>query len=289
MKKFTTTEFAKRFPDDDACLHHLFVIRYGNMECCPKCGEKADYKKVVDRRSYQCSQCANQIYPTQGTVFEKTTTPLLYWFWAIYMFTTTRNGVAAKELERQFDICYKTALRMAHQIKKLIANRTEMVMTGIVEADECYIGGKISNKHKWQRALLDKNDNKVTVLGMLERGGEIAVEVIPNCHKETIQPILRERIASESILVTDSHKAYLGINKDNIKHYVVNHEREEYVRGILHTNSLEGFWAQVKRTIGGTHIHVSRKHLQKYLDECTFRYKMRDKQDQMFDSILSRV
>jgi transposase-like protein len=231
----------------------------------------------------------NQIYPTKGTIFEKTTTPLLYWFWAIYMFTTTRNGVAAKELERQFNICYKTALRMAHQIKILIAQRREMVMTGIVEADEAYLGGKIANKHAWQRALLKGQDNKATILALVERSGEIIAEVIPNSEANTILPIIRERVAEGAILVTDAHKAYKGISKDNIKHYIVNHDREEYARGILHTNSVEGFWAQVKRTIIGTHIHVSRKHLQKYLDECTFRYKMRDHQNEMFDSILSHV
>lgn len=100
MKKFTTNEFAARFPNDDACLHHLWTLRYGALTECPECKAKADFKRVKDRRSYQCSACSLQIYPTQGTVFEKSTTPLLYWFSAIYLFTTTRNGVAAKELER---------------------------------------------------------------------------------------------------------------------------------------------------------------------------------------------
>lgn len=291
MKKFSTTEFAKRFPNDDACLHHLFELRYGSMTECPVCKAKADFKKVKGRKSYQCSSCSYQLYPMAETIFEKSTTPLLYWFWAIYMFTTTRNGVAAKELERQFNICYKTALRMAPQIKILIGSRTQKVMTGIIEADETFLGMKVKNMHKHKRDELRNltRENKTIVLGMLERGGELITEVIPDTFGGTIKPILKERIAPESILVTDGGMAYRGIHKDNIKHYIVNHEKDEYVRGILHTNSLEGFWAQVKRTILSTHIHVSRKHLQKYLDECAFRYMNRDKQDQMFDTILSRV
>jgi transposase len=290
MKKFTITQFAERFPNDAACLHHLFRVRYGNLTECPECTATADFKRVAKRRSYQCTQCGFQIYPTQGTVFEKTTTPLMYWFTAIYLFTTTRNGVAAKELERQFAISYPTALRMAHQLKKLIANATtQKVMTGIVELDEAYLGGRIYNMHKHKREKLVKNDNKVAVLGMLERKVGVRLEIIENAKAETVHPILRESIAPEAIVMTDQSNTYDGINKYNFKHYRVNHAIGEYARGLVSTNGIEAFWAQVRRTITATHIQVSRKHLQKYLNECAFRYNHRDKQDEMFDTILNAV
>ena len=289
MKKLTITQFAQRFPNDDACLQYLWELRYGKMESCPECNKKADFKKLKGRKAYQCTQCNFQISPMAGTIFEKSTTPLIYWFTAIYLFTTTRNGVAAKELERQFNICYKTALRMAHQIKILIGKRSEMVMSGIVEADEMYLGGKFGNMHAWKRGLLGNNKdyNKTAVFGMVERRGEIIVQVVDNVKQSTLLPMIEEKVTKGSILVTDNAGAYKGVNPVQLNHYVVNHEKGEYVRGILHTNSIEGFWSQVKRTICGTHVQVSKRHLQKYLNECAFRYKMRDQQDKMFDTILS--
>jgi transposase len=289
MKKLTITQFAHRFPNDDACLQYLWELRHGSMQDCPECNKKADFAKVKGRPVYQCTQCNHQISPMAGTIFQKSTTPLIYWFTAIYLFTTTRNGVAAKELERQFDICYKTALRMAHQIKILIGKRTEKTMTGIVEADEMYLGGKFGNMHAWKRGILGNNKdyNKTIVFGMLERNGEVIALVVDKADRATLKPMLQEKIESGSILVTDNAGVYRPMSKTRIKHYVVNHEKGEYVRGILHTNTIEGFWSQVKRTICGTHIHVSKTHLQKYLNECSFRYKMRNQQDKMFDAILS--
>src|SRR5580693_6796782 len=144
MKKFTITEFREMYPDNDACLDKVFQLRYAGL-VCPKCEGDKPFTRVKNRRSYQCPCCGFQIYPTQGTVFEKSTTPLTHWFYAIYLQTTTRNGVAAKELERQLNVCYKTALRMAHQIKKLMSDKIEEPFTGVVSADEVFIGGRNKN------------------------------------------------------------------------------------------------------------------------------------------------
>jgi len=127
MKKFTINEFRATYPDDGACLDKIYQLRYNGL-ICPKCESDKAFHRVKGRRSYQCPSCGFQIYPTQGTIFEKTTTPLTHWFYAIYLQTTTRNGVAAKELERQLNICYKTALRMAHQIKILMGTGAEFYL-----------------------------------------------------------------------------------------------------------------------------------------------------------------
>jgi transposase-like protein len=179
MNKYTIREFRNAYPNDDACLDKIFELRFSNL-VCPKCEGTKKFTRVNDRRSYQCPSCAYQIYPTKGTIFEKTTTPLTSWFYAIYLQTTTRNGVAAKELERQLDVCYKTALRMAHQIKILMASNNEdaNLFGGIVECDESFVGGSIANKHNSFRIEHKKNQtsylvNKSVVFGMVERNGKV--------------------------------------------------------------------------------------------------------------------
>jgi transposase-like protein/IS1 family transposase len=291
MRKFTINQFRAVYPDDDACLHKLFQIRYSNL-VCPKCESDKAFSRVKNRRSYQCPVCSFQIYPTQGTIFEKSTTPLTYWFQAIYLQTTTRNGVAAKELERQLNICYKTALRMAHQIKILMANVKTELLSGVLEADETFIGGLSKNRHADKRIPNSQGrstKDKTPVLGILKRGGNIVAKVIADTQKASIQPIIRESVVKDaSVLITDEWWGYRGMDKD-MPHVIINHNQEEYVRGAFHTNTIEGFWSQLKRTIKGTHIHVSPKHLQKYVDEVSFRYMNRDNQDTMFETVLSRV
>lgn len=292
MEKYTITQFRNDYPNDDACLDKIWQLRFSNL-VCPICESENTYTKTKDRRSYQCSSCAHQIYPTQGTVFEKSTTPLTHWFYAIYLQTTTRNGVAAKELERQLNVCYKTALRMAHQIKRLMANNSTEPLMGIVEADETFIGGQHKNKHKKERALLNEKGtgaiNKVPVMGLLERNGRIVVLAIDKAEGKVLKPIIRENVDRDSTLVTDGFGGYSNLHLEFKQHEIISHDKDEYVRGIYHTNTIEGFWSQLKRTIKGTHIHVSRKHLQKYVDEVAFRYEHRKEQDGMFDAILSRV
>ncbi len=148
MNKYTITQFRTAYPDNDACLDRIFKLRFSNL-VCPKCESDKPFTRVKDRRSYQCPACGHQVYPTKDTVFEKTTTPLTHWFYAIFLQTTTRNGVAAKELERQLSICYTTALRMNHQIKKLMKGKGLGLVKGIVQIDEVYIGQSlITMSHK---------------------------------------------------------------------------------------------------------------------------------------------
>ena len=290
MEKFTITEFRNMYPNDDACLDKLFAVRFNNL-VCPKCEGTKKYTRVKNRRSYHCPNCSHQIYPTKDTVFEKTTTPLSHWFYAIYLQTTTRNGVAAKELERQLDICYKTALRMAHQIKILMAKSEWQPLTGLVQIDECYIGGKMKNKHKSVRAEYIKNkkssvDNKIGVMGFIG-SGKVRIEVMED--GKTFKDRVRSNVDKSATLVTDSHSGYKGLDIEYFKHEIINHIKDEYLRDGFHTNTIEGFWSQLKRTIKGTHIQVSGRHLQKYIDEVAFRYMNKDRQATMFDTILSHV
>jgi transposase-like protein len=273
-------------------LDKIFQLRY-NSFICPKCYSDKTFTKVKDRRSYQCPSCGFQVYPTVGTVFEKTTTPLTYWFLAIYMQTTTRNGVAAKELERTLNVCYKTALRMAHQIKILMANtQNKNPLTGVIEMDETFIGGLNKNRHEDKKIPQSQGrstKDKVPVFGMVKRGGEVRTKVIDNTQAETIKSVVDANVDKEkSVVISDEWLGYKSLT-DEYKHVVVNHSQSEYVRGAFHTNTIEGVWSQLKRTIKGTHIHVSKRHLQKYVDEVAFRYMERFSQDTMFEDVLHHL
>jgi len=180
MNKYTINQFRADYPNNDACLDKLFKLRFTGL-ACPKCENDKPFTRVKNRRSYQCTTCGFQVYPTKDTIFEKTTTPLTHWFYAIYLQTVTRNGVAAKELERQLNVCYKTALRMAHQIKLLMSDKA-FKLTGTVQIDEAYIGMNIANKHRKERAEIYSNnetkyDYKTGVMGFISDDKKIKFEV----------------------------------------------------------------------------------------------------------------
>ena len=292
MNKYSIKEFRTDYPNDDACLDKIFRLRYTNL-VCPKCEGIKPFTKVKHRRAYQCPDCSFQIYPTQGTIFEKTTTPLTYWFQAIYLQTTTRNGVAAKELERQLSICYKTALRMNHQIKLLMANsKCKEPFTGVIQADESFFGGLNKNRHADKKVAESQGrscKDKTPVFGMADLKGNISAHVVNDTKGTTLKPLVLKHVDKDnSIIVTDEWLGYARL-KEEFQHVIINHLQGEYVRGAFHTNTIEGFWSQLKRTIKGTHIHVSKLHLQKYIGEVAFRYMERNRQDTMFETILSHV
>jgi len=290
--RYTIDQFRKDYPDNDACLDKLFKLRYTNL-VCPKCDSDKPFKRVKNRMSYQCPCCGFQVYPMRETVFEKSTTPLTHWFYAIYLQTTTRNGVAAKELERQLDVCYTTALRMCHQIKILTGKKKkEMDIAGVVEIDESYFGMKLVNMTKKKRAeMMDENntpkDNKTGIMGFVSRDGNVKTEVMRG--GKSFKDRVRDNVSKDATIITDSHKGYEGLDIEYFKHEMINHFMGEYKREDWHTNTIEGFWSQLKRTIKGTHIHCDAKYLQLYADEVAFRYMNRKKQNEMFEIILSHV
>lgn len=292
--KYTINEFRKEYPNDDVCLDVIFKMRYAKMPCCPQCSQATTFKRITGRRSYQCSDkdCQYQLYPTAGTVFEKTKTSLVDWFYVIYLMTSTRNGVSGKEIQRQLGVTYKCAWRMGHQIRLLMASGSDL-LSGVVEVDETYIGGKAQNKHKKVREAVNQNGKgvnspKIAVMAMLQRNGDIRTQVIPEATGAVLKPIINDNIIGGSVVVTDGHRGYKGLDT-GFNHNVVNHEQDEFVVGTMHTNSVEGYFSLLKRTIKGTHIHVSRKHIQKYVDECSFKYVNRAQGQLMFHTILSRV
>lgn len=280
--KYTIQQFRKDYPNDAVCLDKLFQLRFGNMEACPSCGVvHPKYRRITTRRAYQCRDCYHQIHPTAGTIFEGTTTPLTYWFYAMYLMTVTRNGVSAKELERTLGVTYKTAWRMAKMIRELMGRRPHpgKKLKGTVEIDETYIGGVI--ERKTGRSL-----EKTPVLAMVERMGNVIAKKVDNVQKNTLFPLIEENVEKNTKVMTDEFKTYVNLKDLQLDHKTIQHKLEKYVDGQISTNTVEGFFSQLKRMIGGTHIWVSKKHLQLYVDECCFRYNNREKGGEMFNEML---
>ncbi len=276
----TVTEFFRQFPTDDSCLEHLWQVRFGAEIECEKCGK---FYRLRKEPAYSCPRCGHHIHPMVGTPFENSHTPLQKWFYAMYLFTTTRHGVAAKELQRQLGVTYKTAWRMGHELRKYMADVDgETPLSGDVEADETYVGGRTTGGKRGRGA-----PNKTVVFGMLERDGDVMANVVPNVRKKTLQPIIKENVVKDSTVHTDELKSYSGLSRAGFEHETVNHGDGEYVRDNCHVNGLEGFWARLKLSIRGTHVHVSRKHLKKYVKEFEYRYNMRKNPDRMFDRLLA--
>src|SRR6266446_7699461 len=266
----TIQDFFKRFPNDEACLDHLMKLRFGEDFGCPKCGEIGKFRKLAKHPAYTCN-CGHHIHPMEGTIFKDTHTPLAKWFYAMYLFTTTRHGVPAKELQRQLGVSYPTAFRMAHLIRTYMAEVDgDDALRGHVEADETYVGGRNTGRGKARRY-----ENKSIVFGIVERGGKVMTKVVPDTSRDTLEGLIRANVISRSTISTDEWGSYRRLGQFTYKHGTVNHSIEQWVDGIHHTNTIEGFWSQIKRSIRGTHIHVSRKYLSKYLGEFEYRYNMR--------------
>ncbi len=280
--KYSIHQFRKDYPDDDACLDRLFSLRYGDKPECPKCHRKSKFHRVKGRKSYACQWCAHQIYPCAGTPLQKTTTPLTSWFYAMYLMTASRNGVSAKELERQLGVSYKCAWRMGHKIRELMDKLgMSEPLSGHVEIDESYVGGKKRGGKRGRGA-----PGKTVVFGMLERDGQIKGRVVSEVKRRTLEPIIRTNVKEGSTVSTDELRTYKDLVRFGYEHGKVEHGAGEYVSGIHHVNSLEGFWSQLKRGIVGTHVHVSRKHLPKYVGEFAFRYNNRKDPGRMFERVI---
>ena len=261
-------------------------IRFGERHDCEGCGVEAKFYRVKKRRSYACEHCGHQVYPTAGTPFHRTRTSLRDWFHVMFLFTTSRNGVAAKEVERQIGVTYKTAWRMCHEIRKYMA-----VVDGDdpvggegkeVEVDETLIGGATTGGGRGNYRV-----NKTIVVGMVERGGKVMTKVIPTIRKHDLLPVVKANVAAGTLVHTDQNHSYRNLPSMGFKHGSVNHNRNQWVNGSSHVQTIEGFWANLKRGINGTHIHVSGKHLPKYLGEFEFRHNRRHRPETMLAELMT--
>lgn len=259
MNKYTIKDFRKDFPTDDRCLEYLFKSRFP---------EAKGFSRESRTKRYTLNTGSESISPMAHTIFQDSSTPLTLWFHAIYLFSVSKNGVSAKELERQLGVTYKCAWRMAQQIRKLMEQGSDK-LTGVVEIDEAFI-------------------SKTPVVGAVSRSGKVRVKVVPRATGGSIAGHVFRNVSAESKLMSDKNQAYKYLDR----HYAresVDHSKKEYTRGNVHTNTMDSFWGSVKRSIRGTHTFVSPKHLQSYLDFFSFHYECRNSSLHPFWVLLNRA
>lgn len=275
-------------PDEDAAYQLVERIRWPNGPICPHCGviDEATYLapkngprktrtgKESYRRVYQCNACRKQFSVLIGTIFEDSRIPLRKWVIALHLMAASKNGVSAHELHRILELNYRTAWFMAHRIR-LAMQLPPLVnkLAGTVEADETYIGGKAKGKRGRGAA------NKVPVFTLVERDGEARSQAMKRVTGENIKKVLKEQVDPQATLMTDEYAVYTEPGTAFAKHETVAHGKGEYSRGEAHTNTVEGYFSQLKRSIDGTHHHVSERHLDRYLSEYDFRYSTRKVKD----------
>ncbi len=293
--EYTLMQFMRDFPDDAACLKWLWVNRFapdGKHTACPKCKdtrEFARYQTSQQRQSWTCTACGHHLHPTAGTIFHKSSTSLHLWFYAMYLMTSTRCGISAKQLERELGVTYKTAWRMAHLIRhKLMAQDGGPFEAGSkVEMDEMYVGGR----RRWSAQGRPAPDShKAPVFGMVQRKGRVVALAVPSVQSNTLLDHFQERVLPGSVIFTDELRQYdaIGTMRGYV-HHRIRHSERVYVSGDIHTNTVEGFWSLVKRGIGGVYHAVSKKHLQGYLNEYVWRYNERHNPRAKFSTLLLRA
>lgn len=283
MQNYTMRDFERNFPTDEACLDWLKNYLYPDGIFCGNCGKITKHHRVASRLSYSCDYCGHHVHPMAGTIYEKSTTPLRSWFYATFLLSSTRCGISAKQLQRELGVTYKTAWRMFHQIRTLLLEDGAH-LSGSVEVDETYVGGKHPGKRGRGAA------GKTPVFGMAQRGGRVVATVVPDVQSDTLKPIIQSHVEPSSVVYSDELASYDGLAKVGYVHHRVNHSAKQYVVGKdIHTNTIEGFWSQLKRSIDGTYHHVSGKWLPSYVAEYGFRYSHRDDERPMFTTVLQRV
>jgi len=285
MKQTNVRQFFQQFPNDEACLEHLFNVRFGQGCACPKCERPAKWYRLASEQAYSCQWCGHHIHPMVGSIFEKSRTPLQLWFYAIFLFTTSKHGVSGKELQRQLGVTYKTAWRMAALIREHMAAIDGDAPIGghgeIVEVDETFIGGKTEG--------MDWRASKTVVMGMIERGGDAILTVVPDQTRGSLMPQLHKHVLDGSEVHTDELRAYRGAQMEDYIHKTVNHSENEYaLTDGTSTNQIESFFNHLKKSIAGTHTSVSRKHLMRYVKEFEYRFNRRMRPQTMLSELLSR-
>jgi len=287
-------EIFARYPDHEACIEHLEKVRWGDNPHCPNCGgvyvaRKSDGYRVG---RWNCHSCKSSFNVLQGTIFQKTKIPLQKWFLAIGIILNAKKGVSSWQLSRDLDMNQKSAWYMGMRIRAAMGDQGDL-LTGIVEADECYIGGKPRKRNNHDDNTPNnkrgRGTNKMSVIGVVERGGRVVAR--PSHKKELTKRGLMKFIMNNvdiesALLITDEYRGYKGMN-EVMRHATIHHAKR-YADGLTHTNTIEGFWSLVKRAWFGTHHHYSSKYARLYVLEACYKYNNREKKGG-FKSFISSV
>ena len=271
MSKSTisTLQLFEMFPDQETARLYLESRLWPQGATCPTCSKR---ERITTRKGgfYRCNQCKLDFTVRTATIFERSHVPLHKWLYAMYLLVTSRKGISSMQLAKEIGVTQKTAWFILGRLREACGN-DPTVLLGIIEVDECYIGGKESNKHEHKKLKAGRGSvGKTAVIGMRERGGRVKAMTIPNTTSRTLQSAIIENVAAGSEIQTDEHTGYQGI-EDHFYHDMVSHATGEYSRPGVTTNGIESVWAVLKRGLHGVYHHASAKHLDRYAQEFAFR------------------
>ncbi|MXY70632.1 MAG: IS1595 family transposase [Acidobacteriia bacterium] len=275
-----------RFASDDKCRDFLEELRWPKGKVsCPHCGGKS-LTEIPARSQWHCLFCQYQFSVTTGTIMHDSHLPLRKWLIAIYLMLESKKAISANQMKRTLGLgSYRTAWYLCHRIREAMGNEPfeGPTLVGIIEVDETLMGGKRKNVGRGYRK------NKTLVAGALQRGGKVRLERIPDVTKETLHSFVSRNVKDEAeAIYTDEWKGYIGLEDDDTRHETVNHSEEEWVVGDVHTNGIEGVWSLFKRSIVGAFHQISKKHLDRYIEEMEWRFNNRNN-PHMFRDTLKRI
>lgn len=259
----------EEFDTEEECRDRLTKLRWPDGVRCLRC-QSDKIRNSFTRDQYDCGACGYQFSVTTGTIFHDTHLPLPKWFVAIYLMIESKKGISANQMKRTINVSYKTAWYLCHRIRAAMSEDGPAQLSGTVEVDETFVGGKVRGRGKGYRG------NKATVVGVVQRKGEIRLQVAGGTDRDTLHAIIKKHTRPDTEnIYTDEWAAYKGIGDADTVHETVNHSAEEYVRGNVHTNTVESTWSLLKRSIVGSYHKISVKHLDSYLDELEWRQNNR--------------
>jgi transposase-like protein len=283
-----------QFDTDDKCRAALEQLRWPDGVRCIRCASDK-ISRAQKRNQFECDSCGYHFSVTAGTIFHDSHLPLRKWFIATYLICESKKGISALQLKRTLGVAYKTAWYLCHRIREAVKDADTSLLSGICEVDETYVGGKAKSMHKKRLAKLNRGpygyDNKTMVLGAIERDGQVRLEVGgKTATREVLREFIKAKLADETALIcTDQFQGYVGIGDENTAHATVDHFKHEYVRGVVHTNTMEGVWSLFKRSVIGSYHQISVKHLDRYLDELEFRFNNRNNPYLFRDALLRLI
>lgn len=277
----TLLEAVTYFSDPTTCREFMVNLRWPDgVVTCPHCGS-AEPRFMEKRGIWQCKnkECRKQFSVKVGTIFEDSPLSLQKWLPVLWLLANAKNGISSYEIHRSIGVTQKTAWFMLHRVRLAMQTESFDKLSGAVEVDETLIGGSLRNMHPYKKAAARGRTNygKVIVTGLLERHGKVRTQVVPDTTKKTLQPLVKKHVEKGATVYTDQLASYMGLDKDFV-HETINHA-ETYVRGHVHTNSIENFWSLFKRAVNGTYVSVEPFHLFRYLNEEEFRFNERKHTD----------